>query len=68
MLRALISGQNLIFSWPTNIVGFTLEASSSLGTGATWTRATLEPAINGTNYSLKLPLSGQGQFYRLRGL
>jgi hypothetical protein len=67
LLRAAISGQNLVFSWPTNMIGFVLEMSSNLDT-ATWNRALSDPVITGADYSLKLPLNAKSQFYRLRGL
>jgi hypothetical protein len=64
-LRMSLSGQNLVLSWPTNATGFNLEASASLGTAA-WSPVPLGAVITGENYSLKLPLSGSNQFYRLK--
>ncbi len=58
-----ISGQNLVLSWPLNTVGFSLESAETLG--STWNRVVLEPVVDGTSFSLKLPLNGESRFYRL---
>jgi hypothetical protein len=60
------SGTNVILTWPTNAVGFTLQSAMNLGSPAVW--ATNSPApvvIDGQNVVTN-PLSGPQQFYRLR--
>ncbi|MGC9942537.1 MAG: LamG-like jellyroll fold domain-containing protein [Verrucomicrobiota bacterium] len=63
-LGAVMSGGNLIISWPQSATGYTLQSRSSLTSG-TWTNVSGTPSVVGNNYQLSVPISGASQFYRL---
>jgi len=56
---------NLILSWPTNFVGFTLEYAATLPP-ATWTVASPPPVIVGGQYVATNSLGNGERHYRLR--
>lgn len=59
-------GGNAILSWPTNVPGFYVISSPSLGAGAVWTSNTVVPAvINGQNVVTN-PIAGTQQYFRLQ--
>ncbi|MBI4663547.1 MAG: hypothetical protein HY735_32500 [Verrucomicrobia bacterium] len=64
-LRVSLSGRNVVLSWPTNAVGFSLEAAENLGT-PTWTGVSAVPVVTGENHSVKLPFGSGNRFYRLK--
>jgi hypothetical protein len=64
-LSALLSGTNLILSWPTAFSGFTLQANTQLGT-ATWANATNTVGVVGGQNQVMVPLSGPQTYFRLR--
>jgi hypothetical protein len=57
-------GQNLILSWPTNADAFSLQ-SAPLASPMTWSNAPQTHQVNGTNFSVTMPLTGPGTVYRL---
>jgi hypothetical protein len=57
---------NIIVSYPTNAVGFTLQSSSLFGSGAAWQQITSSPTLNGTNWNVTLPITGANVFFRLQ--
>lgn len=59
------SGQNIVISWPANAQGFSIESSGSLTPGS-WTPAMLTPVLSSDSYSVKIPISTEPKFYRLR--
>ena len=59
------SGNQLVLSWPTNFIGFTLQSASSLTSDATWTDST-NAAIAGGQYLMTATVSSTNQFYRLK--
>lgn len=62
-----IVGNQLTLSWPASPVGFVLETSSSVGTGAVWSiNVGATPTANGDLVTVTLPVGGATQFYRLR--
>jgi hypothetical protein len=63
-LHIVKAGPNLVLSWPTNALGFTLGSSTDLGSAA-WTYA-FPPTVvvNGQNFVTN-PISGSQQFFRL---
>ncbi|HEY1719056.1 MAG TPA: LamG-like jellyroll fold domain-containing protein [Verrucomicrobiae bacterium] len=66
LLNAVISGGNLVIIWPTNgTSAFTLQSSSALGGGASWTTAGGTRSVVGTNNQATVPISGSAQFFRL---
>jgi uncharacterized repeat protein (TIGR03803 family) len=63
------AAENLIFVWPTNAVGFTLQTSTDPSSTALWSNVSQGPRIvNGQN-TITLPrdtnMIGQSRFYRL---
>ena len=56
---------NVILSWPTNAIGFTLQSTTNLGSSAIWTTNSPAPVVvNGQN-TVTNPISGTQQFFRL---
>jgi len=68
LLSAILSGSGnqIVLSWPTNFLGFTLQSSPSLGADATWTDFTNAPASAGEDYFMTNTVSATSQFYRLK--
>jgi uncharacterized repeat protein (TIGR03803 family) len=65
-LSILPAGSNLILTWPTNAVGFTLQVATNLVSQTVWTNLPQFPIVlNGQNLVV-LPVSGARQFYRLK--
>ncbi|MGH7968756.1 MAG: hypothetical protein ACREIC_08525, partial [Limisphaerales bacterium] len=57
-------GESLVLSWPTNLVGYTLESTTNLDS-AVWTTNSPSPIIvNGQNTVTSAISRGQ-QFFRL---
>jgi hypothetical protein len=65
-LSIAAAGQNLVFTWPDYIAGYSLQTSSNLGTGASWMPVTDSSIIltNGT-YLITVPMTSQQAFYRI---
>jgi uncharacterized repeat protein (TIGR03803 family) len=70
-LAIILSGANVILTWPTNnagfsYAGFTLQSTTNLVSPAVWTAVLPTPVVvNGQN-AVTNPISGPQQFYRLR--
>ena len=64
-LRAVIFGNNLEFSWPSDAVGYVLQQSPGLGADATWTQVTDQPVFQNGRLTLNLPATNLSQFFRL---
>jgi hypothetical protein len=66
----ILSGTNVILTWPTNVdgfsyAGFTLQSTTNLVSPAVWTTVLPSPVVvNGQN-TVTNPISGTQQFYRL---
>jgi hypothetical protein len=60
------SGNNLILSWPTNMVGFTLQSTTNLTPPVTWSDVTNPRVVIGGQYTVTNSRSGSAQFFRLR--
>ena len=58
------SGNQVIFSWPTNAAGFGLVSSPSLP-APKWTPVALTPAVVGDQFAVTNAMAGARQFYRL---
>jgi len=56
---------NVVLSWATNSVGFTLEANTNLNTNI-WSVVSPVPVVSGTNNVVTNAASGSTRFYRLR--
>jgi hypothetical protein len=64
-LSIVRNGLQVNILWPVAYVGYTLEASSQLGAGASWTAVLTAPTIDGTMNKMTLA-PGLTTFYRLR--
>jgi len=65
-LRARPNGNELILSWPTNAVGFTLQSTLNLAPPVTWIDSMSVPTVIDARFTLTNDTSGGAQFYRLR--
>ena len=65
-LNARPSGNELVFSWSTNAIGFALQSTPNLTPPVTWVDSTNPPAVIGTQFTVTNTISGPAQFYRLR--
>lgn len=63
-LTANLSGGDLVLSWPVAAAGFSVQATSDLGSGA-WTTLTNAPSLVGDTWQVSVPTSAGPQFYRL---
>lgn len=59
-------GNQLILSWPTNAVGFTLQSTLALTTSVAWVDVTNAPVPIGAHFTVTNTFSGSARFYRLR--
>jgi hypothetical protein len=64
-LSARPNGNELILSWPTNAVGFTLQSTLDLTSPVTWGDSTNLPTVVGSHFTLTNGASGGTHFYRL---
>ena len=67
-LKARPNGNELILTWPTNAVGFTLQSTFTLTPPVTWLDFANPPKVIGTQFTVTKSTSGGGQFYRLNKL
>jgi hypothetical protein len=65
VLTVMHSRTNVVLSWPTNAVGFTLKSMTSLVSSAVWTNVSPAPVIVNTNNVVTNSISGARRFYRL---
>jgi hypothetical protein len=64
-LAIIPSGTNVILTWPTNAIGFTLQSSTNLGPPAIWnTNLPLPFVVNGQNVVTN-QMSGTPMFFQL---
>jgi hypothetical protein len=65
-LSIATAGQNLVFTWPDYITGYSLQTSAKLGASASWAPAAMSSYIltNGT-FLIKVPMTNQQAFYRI---
>jgi len=63
-VEAISSGSNLIFYWPTNFTGFTLQSTTNL-TSLIWTTNLPAPVVVNGQYTVTNAISGSQQFFRL---
>jgi hypothetical protein len=61
----MLAGNNVVVSWTTNEVGFTLESATNLPP-TSWTTNSVSPAIANGRYTVTNTMSDGKQFYRLR--
>ncbi len=65
-LALALNGNQVVLSWPTNAVGFTLQSSSDLNSSANWTDSTDSPVIVADQYFVTNSTFAAAQFYRLK--
>ena len=65
VMSTTTTGSSLTLAWPVNAAGYTVMTTTNLA-GANWSPATLTPQINGRQWQVTLPLSGNQQFYQLQ--
>ena len=65
-LNARPNGNELILSWRTNVVAFTLQSTLNLTPPVTWIDSTSAPAVIGAQFTVRKTITGSAQFYRLR--
>ena len=65
-LKARPNGNELILSWPTNAVEFTLQSTLNLTPPVTWIDSTQSPAVIGAQFTVTTSASDSARFYRLR--
>ncbi len=58
-------GNKLVLSWGTNWTGYTLYSSTSMSAGATWTKLSKSPVVNGASNVMTNTMSPGAMFYRL---
>jgi uncharacterized repeat protein (TIGR03803 family) len=66
VLNSRVSGNELVLSWPTNHVGFTLQSSTNLNSSTNWIDSTSAPAVVGAQFTVTNSISNSAQFYRLK--
>jgi len=59
-------GNNVVTSWSTNHIGYTLETTTALSSSASWSKAPGTPPIIGNQFVLTNSVTGGSQFFRLR--
>ena len=65
LLSAAQTGGQLLLSWRTNYMGYTLQSSPNL-TSDDWTDCTNPPAILGSQFVVTNPVSGGAGYFRLK--
>jgi uncharacterized repeat protein (TIGR03803 family) len=63
-LTIILSGTNVVLTWPTNATGFTLQSTANLSP-AGWSTNLPAPVVINGQYTVRNPISGTQQFYRL---
>ena len=64
-LTIIHSEANIILTWPTNAIGFTLQSTTNLVSSALWTLVTPWPVVADGQNAVTNPISSTQQFYRL---
>ncbi len=65
LLNGTKQGTDMIFKWPTNAPGFSLQWVTNLGL-AYWSNATPAPVIVGGQYTVTNSITNNAKFYRLK--
>jgi hypothetical protein len=61
----ILSGSNVILTWPTSATGFTLQYTTTLGSSAVWKTVSPGPVVIGVQNVVAVTVSGTQQFFRL---
>jgi hypothetical protein len=60
------AGQNLVFTWPDYITGYSLQTSTNLGAGAAWVPVAVpSPILTNGTFLITVPMTGYQAFYRI---
>jgi hypothetical protein len=66
LVATLLAGRDLQLKWPAFPPAYALETTSSLSSGAVWTTVTNQtPVLSKGSYTVTLPTTGAGAFFRL---
>jgi hypothetical protein len=65
VLTGTRANRNLVLSWPTAAIGYTLQATTNLSPPRTWTPVTNTPVVAGDRYWVTNSMTGTSRFYRL---
>jgi hypothetical protein len=65
LLSGAKQGTNMVFTWPTNTLGFSLQWVTNLGL-ANWSNATPPPVIVSGQYTVTNSMTNNAKFYRLK--
>ncbi len=65
LLTLIPYGANVILTWPTNAVGFTLQSTTNLVSPAVWSTNSPAPVVIGGQNVIINPITGAQKFYRL---
>jgi uncharacterized delta-60 repeat protein len=57
---------NVVLSWPTNLIGYTLQSAPQLADSSQWLDSTNIPVPTGTDWAVTNVTSGGVSFYRLK--
>jgi hypothetical protein len=58
-------GRNLVISWPTAAIGYTLKSTTNVSPGAAWSLVTNQSLVAGGRYFVTNTMTGPSCFYRL---
>ena len=57
--------QSMVLSWPTNADAFVLQSAPGMSAATIWRNTTETRQVNGTNFTVTVPVTGVGQVFRL---
>lgn len=60
------NGNQIVLAWPASSVGFVLESTPALTSGAPWSVVSPAPVIVNGNFTVTNTISGGSKYYRLR--
>jgi hypothetical protein len=64
-LDAQRAGSTLVLSWPASDTGFLLEGKGAL-TDPSWNPIPGTPTIENNRFTVRVPITGSGAYFRLR--
>ena len=64
-LKIIPCGANVILTWPTNAIGFTLQSTTNLASPTSWSTNSPGPVVVTGQNTVTNPISGAQQFFRL---
>lgn len=65
-LAIALSGTNVVVSWPTSTIGWSLQSAPVLGLSGSWSNVSTTPFFLNSEYLLTNAVSAPAQFYRLQ--